>query len=228
MPVGHPDFGRIVRCPTCSGREREDHLRKLSGLGQAELKHRLFQWQVGNWAASDPEAEVKRKQRIVAMSCLRRLIGQASENGGGFATFYGDFGGGKSRALTTLANEIRLRFVEVRYVVFVDLLDHLRELYSRHEETSTLWESIKNTPVLCVDEITQFNETSWAMERLFSLVNHRYRDRERLLTAFATHDNPADISNAGSQVGYLYSRMGEGTLVELRGDMRQVFGQNQP
>ena len=220
-PVGHPDFGKFQRCPDCAGPERLARLERISGLNAAELTHRLDQWQAGNWPADDSDRAEKRQQRVIALKCLREAMARLVDNAGGFITFYGDFGSGKSRALTTLANETRLRGVEARYGVFVDLLDHLRDLYARHEPTSALWEAIQQAPLLCVDEVTRFNETGWAAERLFSLVNYRYRERTRLLTVFSTNENPASDD---SPANYLYSRMREGKLVELRGDMRPVVG----
>lgn len=219
-PVGHPDFGRVVRCPDCAGPLRKKQLIDLSGLSQTELTHLLTGWRLGNWPEDDEEAALKRKQRIEALRVMKLALSQK-----GFYSFWGDFGGGKSRVLTTMVNEFRLRFVEAKYIVFVDVLDHLRQLFSEKKETSYFWEQLQNIPVLSIDEVTRFNETGWARERLFSLVNHRYRLRDTHLTLFATNDDPRQPLPVQDDVGYLYSRMREGELLELRGDMRPIINE---
>lgn len=113
--------------------------------------------------------------------------------------------------------------VETYYAPFAQILEHLRVMYEKGSETSTFWERLLNIPVLALDEITRFNPTPWARDKLFLLTDNRHRKRESHLTLFATNEDPRVSLPPTEALGYLLSRMREGgldSLVELRGDMR--------
>ena len=142
----------------------------------------------------------------------------------GFYTFWGDFGAGKSLALQIVINELRGVNVQGVYEPMARILEHLRSLYGRHETTSNYWEQLLAVPALAIDEVTRINATDWAREKLFELVDTRYRRRHDRLTLFATNDDPNVSLPPEEALGYLYSRMREGKLVELRGDVRAIAG----
>jgi hypothetical protein len=51
----------------------------------------------------------------------------------------------------------------------------------------------------------------------------RYRRIESHLTVLATNDDPTKRLPPAESIGYLYSRMREGALCELRGDVREAI-----
>ena len=57
-----------------------------------------------------------------------------------------------------------------------DLLDHLRAAFSPTSETAydDLFEQLRNTPLLILDDLGAQSSTPWAQEKLFQLINHRY------------------------------------------------------
>lgn len=217
---GHPDFGKIEHCPTCKPERRVKWLAKNCGLDEAEQGSGLLStWKAGNWTGENPETQgLYRSQRLKA----RQIIQKAIEGRVGLFTFYGDFGSGKTKALQVVANESRLQMVESFYAPFSLLLEHLRSLYAQKQDSSAFWQRLLDIPVLCVDEVTRFNETSWAREKLFTLADTRYRRRASHLTLFATNDEPGQYLPPTEDIGYLYSRMRQGKRIELRGDMREV------
>lgn len=217
VPVGDPNFGKIERCPTCGKEARAKWLAQNCGLNQAEMEARWADWKAGKWDGETPEVQdQRRKQRQAGYMAIKAAL----EKRTGLFTFYGDFGAGKSLALQIVANEARLQMTESYYAPFSLLLDHLRSLYALKANDSHFWQRLLDIPVLCVDEVTRFNETPWAKERLFVLADTRYRRRQSHLTLFATNDDPRLILPTDEDVGYLYSRLRQGALVELRGDMR--------
>ena len=215
VPPGDKHFGKLFPCDVCSEPARRRWLVKHCGLLGPQLEHRLDAWLPGEW---DEDAEQRITQRVVARAAMESAL----QFGTGLMTFYGDFGSGKSMALAILVNEFCDRLVNAFYVSFADLLEHLRGLVRTREDGSPFWERVYEVPVLCVDEVTRFNDTGWAREQLFLLVNARYRRRHTHLTAFATNGDPNDMLSPDDALGYLYSRMREGGLFELRGDMRPV------
>jgi DNA replication protein DnaC len=112
--------------------------------------------------------------------------------------------------------------VEAYYAPLSAVLDHIRGLLKQGEEWSDFWQRLLDVPVLCLDEVTRFYETDWARERLWLLADRRYERRGSHLTCFATNDDPKLHVAVTDSIGYLFSRMRQGTLVELRGDMRQA------
>lgn len=214
---GTPEFGKIQQCQGCNLTRRAEWLAKHCGLNQSEMQQRLNQWRSGEWQDETEETrEARRAQRLQAL----RVLNQSISTRAGFFTFWGDFGSGKSMALQVAANEVRLKLAESFYSPFALLLEHLRSLYGQGELSSVFWQRLLDIPILCIDEVTRFSETPWAKEKLFILVDTRYRRRSSHLTLFATNEDPRQVLPVTEDVGYLYSRMRDGQLVELRGDMR--------
>lgn len=202
----------VVRCNVCDIPSRIQWLLDHCGLVDAELDYRLDGWQPGNWADGE-----RRQQRIKAMNQMRQAIAKRT----GFYTFWGDFGAGKSYALTIICNELRKELFETYYTSFVGILDHLRSLFAARKDTSYYWERLGTVPVLAIDEVTRFDDSKgWAREKLFALVEERYRHKKSQLTIFSTNDDPNNVLATEDDLGYLFSRMREGQVIELRGDFR--------
>ena len=214
---GEQGFGTMSQCPTCSEPARKKWLAKMCGLEGRMLDLRFTDWSAGDWTDVDPsEREERTQQRRVAWKAIKNALDKRS----GIYTFYGDFGSGKTHALAVIVNECRDKLIESYYVPMASVLDHLRSLYGQKRDTSEYWQRLLDVPVLALDEVTRFNPTNWAEDKLFVLADLRYRRRTSHLTIFGTNDDPRKGAQPGESIGHLVSRMREGVLVELRGDMR--------
>lgn len=214
----HGDFphGTFVDCPVCTRDQRQQWLAQHCGLEGSHLLLDLQTWGTGGWI---DETNDQRKTRQVQRSLAHRALQGAIGGRAGFYTFYGDFGSGKTHALAVIVNEIRLLGIESYYVTMAQILTHLRSLIGQGADSSSYWQRLMDVPVLALDEVTRINATDWAQEQVFVLVDQRYRRRASHLTVFATNDDPNN-ANPDETMGYLLSRMREGRLIELRGDMR--------
>jgi DNA replication protein DnaC len=190
----------------------------MCGLEGKMLDLRFTDWDRGNWTGIDPSEQERRiEQRRVAW----RAIKDALDKRAGIYTFYGDFGSGKTHALAVIVNECRDKLIESYYAPLASVLDHLRSLYGQKRDTSEYWQRLLDVPVLALDEVTRYNATDWAEDKLYVLADTRYRRRTSHLTLFATNDDPHKVQPPGEGIGYLASRMRESrAIVELRGDMR--------
>lgn len=195
---------------------RQD-LAQRSNLEKRERDLMLTDWKV----PSIPDHPGWMAQRRTA----RQRIEGAIEAQAGLFTFWGDFGAGKTMAAQVVVNELRQRHaVKGAFTTFAGILEHLRAMYGRNEDSSLYWEQLLDVPVLVVDEVTRFNEASeWQCEKLFALVNTRYRRKDTHLTLFTTNENPNQALPPEEGIGYLFSRMREGKIVELRGDVRAAM-----
>ena len=203
-----------VPCPVCGADAQKGWIARHCGLEPLERTRKLHHWRVPGF-----ENKAWQGQRVMAKDAIIRAL----EGRTGLWTFWGDFGSGKTLALQIIVNELReLNTVEGYYAPFAGVLEHLRNLYNAKAETSSYWQRLLDIPVLALDEVTRFKATEWAQQQLFVLVDTRYRRRHSHLTIFATNDDPRQALPPEEDIGYLFSRMREGVLVELRGDVREA------
>lgn len=203
-----------VHCPACAGEQYRERLVQQSGLLSEELSLTLSDYGVSGWGNGD--ADLFNGQREKS----RAAISAALRNPQGFYTWFGDFGGGKTMALQIIVAESVRDGRQAHYTILIDLLDELRRMVARRVDSTPLWDRLLDIPVLAIDEVTRFNETGWAQEKLFQLVDQRYR-RKQKLTIFALNEQP-DQLDPYEGLGYLFSRMQKGVMVELRGDYRLI------
>ncbi len=93
-------------------------------------------------------------------------------------------------------------------MVVPDLLDHLRATYSPQSEVNydSLFEQVRTTPLLILDDLGTQSSTPWAQEKLFQILNHRYN--ARLATVITTNQRLEDLEQR------LRSRLQDPSLVK--------------
>jgi len=88
-------------------------------------------------------------------------------------------GCGKTHLAASIANEHLRAGRPVLFVVVPDFLDHLRSTFSPDSRISydQLFESVKNIPLLILDDFGEQATTPWAQEKLYQVINYRYNGR---------------------------------------------------
>jgi DNA replication protein len=89
---------------------------------------------------------------------------------------FGPSGCGKTHLACAIANH-RLSLGQPAFYIGVsDFLDHLRSAFSPTSDITydELFERVKNTPLLVLDDIGTGSATSWAQEKLEQLLNYRF------------------------------------------------------
>ncbi len=104
----------------------------------------------------------------------------------GWLVFMGVNGCGKTHLAAAVANQLRKEGKSVLFIVVTDLLDYLRSTFNPESRVSydELFEKIKKTPVLVLDDFGEQSATPWAQEKLYQLINYRYN--ARLATVITT------------------------------------------
>jgi len=104
----------------------------------------------------------------------------------GWLVLQGVNGCGKTHMAAAIANEHLRAGKPVMFVVVPDFLDHLRSTFSPESKVSydQLFESVKNTPMLILDDFGEQSTTPWAQEKLYQVINYRYN--ARLATVITT------------------------------------------
>ena len=104
----------------------------------------------------------------------------------GWLVLQGVNGCGKTHLAAAIANEHIRAGKPARFVVVPDFLDHLRSTFSPESKVSydQLFESVRKTPLLILDDFGEQSTTPWAQEKLYQVINYRYN--ARLATVITT------------------------------------------
>jgi DNA replication protein DnaC len=186
-PVGHPDFGRLIPCAcTTAARSRRlaAELTQLSNL--AAFRDKTF-------ATFSP-----------FVSGLRDVVPQVlayAHQPDGWLTLLGSYGVGKTHLAAAIAHEVLGRDELALFVVAPDMLDHLRATFAPQSAVTydERFERFRSVPLLLIDDLGTESATSWAREKLYQLLNHRYN--LRLATVITSNLKPSELDPR------IYSRM---------------------
>src|SRR5215212_7612993 len=112
--------------------------------------------------------------------------------------YCGGVGTGKTHLAVGVMNELMARKrVPSLFVTVPEFLDNLRETYMIPGRDLDEWmDTVKNADLLVLDDLGSERPTEWVRERIFVIVNHRYR--EALPTLFTSNIGPKDLA---SQLG---------------------------
>jgi DNA replication protein DnaC len=141
-------------------------------------------------------------RRVNLLSEQRQNLEQAYRLALGFAQspdgwliLVGDTGCGKTHLSAAIANYRLQASKPTLFVVVPDFLDHLRSTFNPESKVSydQLFESVKNTPLLILDDFGEQSTTPWAQEKLYQVINHRYN--ARLATVITTRCALDEIEN---------------------------------
>ncbi|WP_353894408.1 ATP-binding protein [Proteinivorax hydrogeniformans] len=91
---------------------------------------------------------------------------------------YGKTGVGKTFLLGCAANYLLQRQVAVKYLVYADLLDRIRQTYSQEsgETESQILRKIITVPVLLIDDLGMEKNTEFSQKYLGQIIDSRYRN----------------------------------------------------
>ena len=113
----------------------------------------------------------------------------------GWLVLQGVNGCGKTHLAAAIANYRRQAGKPALFVVVPDFLDHLRSTFSPESKVSydEFFESVRNTPLLILDDFGEQSTTPWAQEKLYQVINYRYN--ARLATIITTCSSLDEIEN---------------------------------
>lgn len=173
VPFGHPDFNKLLPCRCTEARlaaERGSNLRAVSNM--AALERMTFD-------AFLPSGVGLPQAIRLALHKAYELSLRYAQEPEGWLVLMGGYGAGKTHLAAAIANYRLALGRQALFIVVPDLLDHLRATFSPSSETGfdARLESIREAPLLILDDLGAHNSTPWAQEKLFQILNHRYNSR---------------------------------------------------
>jgi DNA replication protein DnaC len=109
--------------------------------------------------------------------------------------FQGENGCGKTHLAAAIVNYRYQHKQSALFIVVPDFLDHLRYTFRPESKVSydQLFESVKTTPLLVLDDFGKQTTTPWAQEKLYQVINYRYN--ARLPMVVTTNCSTDEIDN---------------------------------
>jgi DNA replication protein DnaC len=122
-----------------------------------------------------------------------RLAFDFAKSPEGWLIFMGVTGCGKTHLAAAIVNYRYQANQPALFVVVPEFLDHLRSTFNPESKVSydQLFESVKNAPLLILDDFGEQSTTPWAREKLYQVINHRYN--AQLATVITTRYSLEEI-----------------------------------
>ncbi len=142
-----------------------------------------------------------------------RLAFDFAKSPEGWVVLQGMNGCGKTHLAAAIANYRYQAKQPALFVVIPDFLDHLRSTFRPESKVSydQLFERVKTTPLLILDDFGRQTTSPWAQEKLYQVINHRYN--ARLPTVITTNcstdemDSPISSRFVDPKVSVLFNIM---------------------
>lgn len=180
-PVGHPLFGKAIPC-ICKqdqmARRKAQDLMRWSGVDEQMLSENTF-------ANFYPERScikegVDPQEGIAMMERIEKACRSYAREPEGWLHLLGTVGSGKTHLATAIANKALKTGKQVHMNSVARLMDLLRSSY-QDNMYETWWSKLNAMELLILDDFGAQRDTEWAVEKLFQLIDERYRQRRPLV-----------------------------------------------
>ncbi len=153
-----------------------DYRRPMDDTGHHELSSLQFlaNRTFGNF--DERTSEKMSQEDLRSISKAFRAAQYYAEEPQGWIVFMGTYGSGKTHLAAAIANyRAGLGFPPL-FIMVPDLLDHLRATFAPDSRVryDRLFDEIRTTPLLILDDLGVQSTTPWVREKLNQLFNHRY------------------------------------------------------
>ncbi len=170
VPVGHPDFGRLVPC-SCRLQELESQrLQELQSVGNLDNLDRF------TFDRFVPEGHALNVETQRNLRHAYELAKDFAHNPKGWLILVGGYGCGKTHLAAAIANERVEQGQPALFINVPDLLDYLRAAFSPTSQVGydERFEKVRTASLLILDDLGTENATPWAGEKLYQILNYRY------------------------------------------------------
>lgn len=139
-------------------------------------------------------------------------------------------GTGKTFLSFCIANYLIERYVPVIAISSIGILSRIKETYSSYgrEGEAEIIRAIKNADLLVLDDLGAENNTEWAKEKLYEIIDFRYRNEKPIIiTTNLLLDSLKSKLTSSDGISRTYDRIIEMcTPLEIKGESRRVKQQS--
>jgi DNA replication protein DnaC len=128
------------------------------------------------------------KEALESIEIALKEAKRYADNPVGWLVITGDYGSGKTHLAAAIANYRSEIGDPPLLLTAADLLDHLRKTFDPKSLASydELFEEVKNTSLLILDDLGTQSMTPWSKEKLYQIFNSRYNgERSTVITIAA-------------------------------------------
>lgn len=187
VPVEHPDFGKAIPCVCRQQTHTERQLSRLQAVSHVgAMTYLTFESFIPEPAHLSPDKAYNLRRAFETCTYF-------AEDPEGWLLLTGTYGCGKTHLAAAIANARLAKGQPAVFMVVPDLLDHLRATFMPQSDTNydELFDQLRTTPLLILDDLGTQSSTAWAQEKLFQLLNYRYN--ARLATVITTNQRLDEI-----------------------------------
>ena len=139
---------------------------------------------------------------------------------------YGPPGTGKTFLAFCIANELLDNLIPVIAISSINLLSRIKETYNTwgNEGETEIINSLKNAGLLVLDDLGSENNTAWAKEKIYEIIDSRYRDgKPCIITTNLTREGLKKRLTGDDGIPRTYDRIIEMCCpVEMGGGSRRL------
>ena len=140
--------------------------------------------------------------------------------------FWGPPGTGKTYLSFCIANRLLENLIPVIAISSIGILNRIKETYNSYgkEGEVEVINSLKNASLLIIDDLGAENGTDWAKEKLYEIIDSRYRDaKPMIVTTNLTKEQLKEKLTTSDGVTRTYDRLIEMCYpIEIKGASRRV------
>jgi len=141
---------------------------------------------------------------------------------------YGGVGIGKTYLVSCIANTLLEQYVPVIITSSIALLGRYKKAYQDKEAEVIITSNLQQADLLIIDDLGAENDTTWVKEKLYEIIDSRYRDsKPTIITTNLTLEQLREKLTGDDGVTRTYDRLLEMCYpIRLQGKSRRINAYN--